>query len=209
MQHRLSAVIGVLLIGACCGDAAAAESGSRWWPFGHSSSEASLSAADLSGPNRRAPSRAGQQAPSSQSSAADEPTERWMIDSPLTKVSWPRFHMPEVPTPHLPRPQLWPKKADANAARNAWLEPEPGTKQPSPLQAVTDGARRVADSSRAAWDKTVGALTPGGGSSRTSSRTARRLARPPWWKRMFAFEDRQPQGPQTVTEWMAQERLDP
>lgn len=214
MRHRLSVVVGVLLLGACSCDAATAQSGSRWWPFGHSETVRSLPSADAADSPTSTSTEIEQQAPSSQYTSAEEP-ERWMIDSSLAKVSWPRFHLPEMPKPHLAGVQFWPKKSKSDADRNAWLAPAPGSKPSSPLQAVTDGARRVADSSRAAWDKAVGALTPGADSSQTSSRVARRDVyrpqdgRPPWWKRIFAVEDRQPQGPQTVTEWMAQERLDP
>jgi hypothetical protein len=144
--------------------------------------------------------------PPSQYPADEEPDERWMIDSPRAKVSWPRLQLPEIPKPQLPR--LWPEKSEVEAARNAWVEQNPEATQPSALQALSDGARRVGDSSRAAWDKTVDALTPGQPSSQTSSRVVRREAGPPWWKRMFGAEE-PPQGPQTVTEWMAQERLDP
>ena len=209
MRHRLNSVIGVLLIGSCLCEAATAQSGSRWWPFGRSAAEDSLPPADAAVAPTSTPGQAGEQAPPSQYTPADETVQKWMIDSPLAKVSWPRFHLPEVPKPHLPGAQLWPKKSTADADHNAWLEPDPGSKQSSPMQAMAGGARRVADGSRAAWEKTVDALTPGDSSSRTSSRVARRDTRPSWWKRMFAVEDRQPQGPQTVTEWMAQERLDP
>jgi hypothetical protein len=130
-----------------------------------------------------------------------------MIESPLAKVSWPRLQFPEVHKPQLPA--LWPHKSQVEAARNAWMGQDPAAAQPSPLRAVTDGARRVGESTRAAWDKTVDVLTPGEDPSRSSSRIARREPRPAWWKRMFSVEDSQPQGPQTVTEWMAQERLDP
>ena len=74
---------------------------------------------------------------------------------------------------------------------------------------MSGGARHVGQRTRAAWGKTVDAITPGGSSDSTSSRVARREDRPPLWKRMFGSEEQQPEGPQTVTEWMAQERVDP
>ncbi len=211
MRHRLSAVVGVLLIGACICDTATAETGSPWWPFGRSEAEESLppaAAATDAALASTSTEQAEQQAPSSQITPVEEPEQKWMIDSPLAKVSWPRFKMPEVPTPRLPDAQLWPKKSQSDSNRNAWLAPDSGAKRSSPLEAMTSGARRVADGSRTAWSKTVDLLTPGE-RSRNSSRVARRDTQPPWWKRMFAAEDQQPEGPQTVTEWMAQERLDP
>jgi hypothetical protein len=80
--------------------------------------------------------------------------------------------------------------------------------KPSPLQAARNGARRVADGTRAAWHKTVDVLTPGE-STAASSDLARSDAQLPFWKRMFAADEPEPQGPRTVAEWMAQDRLDP
>jgi hypothetical protein len=94
-------------------------------------------------------------------------------------------------------------------ARNSWVEKSPEFKDPSPLDAMNDRARRIGQSTRAAWDKTVDALTPSDGPDANSSRVARRDNGPPFWKRMFGNEPPQTQGPQTVTEWMAQERVDP
>ena len=207
MRLRLRALVGILIVGACVCNAAAAEPGSRWWPFGRREVEESQPPASVASSRTTAPSPVGQQAPLPQEPADDQPEQRWMIDSPMAKVSWPRIHLPEVPS--LQRPQFWPKKSDVDAARNAWAEQNPTATQPSPLQAVADGARRVGDSTRAAWHKTVDAITPGDSSDGNNSRIARRQARPPFWKRMFGAEQWQPEGPQTVTEWMAQERLDP
>ena len=203
MRNTLRALVGVLAIGSCYCDAAVAESGSRWWPFGRSDAHQSQPQETAGGSGMSSPNPDEQQAPSSQYPADDEPEQHWMIDSPLAKVSWPRLRIPEVSKPQLPR--LWPAKSEVEATRNAWVEENPDTLPPSPLQALSDGARRVGDSTRAAWDKTVDALRPGEPPS-SSSRVARRQV--PWWKKMFATEER-PQGPQTVTEWMAQERLDP
>jgi hypothetical protein len=134
-----------------------------------------------------------------------------MYESPTSKVSWPRIHMPEfsLPKPHLPRPQLWPSEPEVNEARNAWVQDNPNPNRPSPLQAVKQGAQRVGDSTRRAWHKTVDVLTPGDPPNSTSSRIARRDVKPPFWKRMFGADETQSQSPRTVTEWMAQERLDP
>jgi hypothetical protein len=150
-----------------------------------------------------------EQGPLTDYSSEEMPERRWMFQSPLTRVSWPRIHMPEMPKPRLPRPNLWPEKTDVDEARNAWVHPGPEPSRPSPLQAAKQGAQRVGESTRSAWRKTVDALTPGDGSNPDSSRIARRDTRPPFWKRMFTVEDPEPQGPRTVTEWMAQDRLDP
>jgi hypothetical protein len=207
MRHSMRALIGGLVLGACLGDTAAADSDRPWWPFGRGSADAAAPSAEASPEQLPETSVAADQAPSTAPLAEDEPAQRWMIDSPLTKVSWPRLQFPEVAKSPLPRP--WPKKSEAAAPRNAWAEEPPITPEPtSPMQAVTDGARRVGDSTRAAWHKTIDVLTPGGASSKTSSRVARRDAKSSWWGRMLGAEDEK-QGPQTIPEWMAQERLDP
>ena len=135
----------------------------------------------------------------------------WIFQSPFANVTWPEFHMPEVSIPKPQLPRLWPKREQVDTARNAWVEKSPNPARPSPLQAVSDGVRRVGDSTRTAWRKTVDAVTPGEPAPSVGAppQVARRNQQPPLWKRMFGIEAPEPQGPRTVTEWMAQERLDP
>lgn len=128
-----------------------------------------------------------------------------MIRSPFARVSWPRIQLPEV---HLPRPQLWPRKTEVDDVRNAWLGEDNEPARPSPLQAAKQGAHRVAESTRSAWRKTVDVFTPGDPAD-ASGHIAQQETRPSLWRRMFAMEEPQPEGPRTVTEWMAQDRLDP
>jgi len=139
--------------------------------------------------------------------SADEYAERrWMFQSPLTRISWPRIHIPTMP--RLPRPQLWPRKNEVDEARNAWVQTSPDPARPSPLQAVRQGAQRVGESTRSAWRKTVDVLTPGDASSADSSRMAQRETQP-FWRRVFTVEEPAPKGPRTIPEWLAQERLEP
>jgi hypothetical protein len=79
------------------------------------------------------------------------------------------------------------------------------------MQSVSNGARRVGQSTRAAWDKTVDVLTPGlqSSASGASSRVARR-DRTPVWSRMFGSnEPSKKEGSQTMSEFIAQDRIDP
>ena len=132
-----------------------------------------------------------------------------MYESPTSKVSWPRIHMPEfsLPKPRLPRPQLWPREEQVNEARNAWVQENPDPSRPSPLQAVKQGAQRVGDSTRRAWHKTVDVLTPGDASA------AIQLPNRPSGNQATVLEtdvgSGRAAGPRTIPEWMAQERLDP
>ena len=211
MRNSMSSLLGVMLIGCCCCSAAAVETGSRWWPFGRKdqAEDVSQPSGVANGSGMSSPAIAAQQQTLPQYPTTAEPERRWMIESPLAKVSWPRVHLPEVPKPHVPEVPLWPSKSQVDAARNSWVEKSPNPKEPSPLQAVTDGARRVGQSTRSAWDKTVDVFMQNDSSASDSSRVARRENRPPFWKRMFGADEQPPPGPQTVTEWMAQERLDP
>jgi hypothetical protein len=197
-----------MLVGCCCCQATAEESG--WWPFGRDrETVASEPSPAANGSGISSPAPAQQQAALPQYSDTGEPERQWMIQSPFANVSWPRVHMPELPKPKFPTARLLPDKTEVDAAKNAWVEKSPEPKEPSPLQAVTDGARRVRQSTRAAWDKTVNVFMQTDNSDSNSSRVARRNARPPIWKRMFSSNETQPEGSKTLPQWMAQDRVDP
>lgn len=68
----------------------------------------------------------------------------------------------------------------------------------SPWQSMTDGTKN-------AWRKTVDWVTPGDGADVPAVQSEPRIS---MWDRMWGGEEEQ-QGPETVTEWMAQDRLDP
>jgi hypothetical protein len=125
--------------------------------------------------------------------------------SPFANWKWPEFQMPEVtlPRPQFPRPQWLFGKQEVEAARNTWMQTNPEPEQPSPLQTVTDGARRLRESTRTAWRKTVDIFSPG----EDTTRVAQREPQPSFWSRLFAPAP--PKTPATVAEWMAQDRPKP
>lgn len=129
--------------------------------------------------------------------------ERWMLDSPKGKVSWPRLSNPFASTA---------KKEEVDT-RNSWVEKTPEKPKPSPLKPITDGAHKVATGTKNAWHKTVDALTPGPSKTETASRPAPRIAKrevdPPFWKRMLGAKQPEPEQPKTIPQWMAQQRIDP
>ena len=135
-------------------------------------------------------------------------TDSPYLQSPFADWTWPRLRLPQI---HLPKPR-WPSLPGATEyeqARNTWVEKHPEPQQPSPWQAVTDGASRVGASTKAAWQRTVDVFTPGE-KSQPASRVAQRDAPPSIWNRMFSGgAEPPPEGPRTVTEWMGQERLKP
>jgi hypothetical protein len=108
----------------------------------------------------------------------------------------------------MPGPLVGNEKPDDAAARNSWMQTNPQASRPSPLGTVKSGAQRVRSGTRAAWHKTVDLVTPGD-SSATPPQVATGAAKPSLLKRMFGQEEPPQQGPRTVAEWMAQDRLDP
>jgi hypothetical protein len=204
-------LLGLLLI-ANCGQATAAEqSDFRLWPFGGDRVDDDM---DLTG-NSLGPATPAATTPGAFGSIPSHvpdalPERHWMFQSPLTRVSWPRIHMPEVsfPRPNLSRPPLWSRKSHVDDSRNAWTQKNPDPDRPSPLKSVQQGAQRVGQSTRSAWRRTVDVLTPGDSTTASDPRVAARPQQPPLWKRMIGRSQPQVQGPRTVNEMLSQERLD-
>ena len=221
MRHTLCALVGVVLIACCSQNAAAAEAGSSWWPFGKKDEAKVAQPPAVTPPAVGAPSVAAPvgspfvaphtaaapitaapvpaaPAPAATADAAAE--KHWMLSTPKTKVGWPKLSMPGSAAK---------KKAEAEAPRNAWVDKTPITPKPSPMKPITDGAHKISKGTKDAWHKTVDALTPGEPTNtHEAPRIAKREIKPPFYKRMFGAKS-ELQGPQTVPEWMAQQRLDP
>jgi hypothetical protein len=235
MRHIAGALVSILLIFGF-NETAIADGGARfgWWPFGGKATQST--AADRAMPTALPPSGAQPlgsvpaegatvttsammpQVPTAQVtpheplpsySPPGEAERRWLPHSPFANLAWPQIHMPEMslPRPRLPRPQFWPRKSAAEEVRNAWVGKSLEPAKPSPLAAARNGARRVADSTRAAWHKTVDVLTPGDAAP-ASENFVQNDRQPPLWKRMFASDKPEPEGPRTVTELLGQDRLD-
>ena len=220
MRHIARALGSVVLVIGCTRNLAAADStGSKWWPFGRHDGAVEAKVAQppslgtagstpLATPRTSgvpsAPLAKQTQLPNAPADAA--PKERWMFKSRTGKVSWPHLTKPQAPSTGL----FAEKKPTADAARNSWAEQTPAPPKPSPLKPITDGARKVSTSTKNAWHKTIDALTPGDPTPapRNGSRIAKRDVEPSFWKRMFGAQP-EPQGSQTVPEFMAQRRLDP
>jgi hypothetical protein len=187
-----------------------------WWPFGSGDGASARSEA-----NEQAAT--SQYTPAAQSTTAGaspvaglppvgnlpssvDPDTGWIQ---VPKPSWPAIHLPEFSSlrpPRLPRAN-WSSESQVDASRNTWYGETPERPQSSPWQMAQGAAHKVGQRTRSAWHKTVDVFTPG---DAESARMARREPpKPPLWKRMLGVEEEKPQGPLTVTEWMAQERLDP
>jgi hypothetical protein len=205
MRHTMRALLSGMLAVCCCCQATAEEKESGFWIFGQKAEIKVAQPSDVTSSSVATDSATtAQAAPTPDSATTPNQERRWMLNSPLAKVSWPRVQMPK---PKLP-PSPFPSRSDIDKARNSWVEPSPDPAKPSPLQAMKQGASRVKLSTRNAWDKTVDVFKPGEPTQAESSRVARGNNRP-FWKRMLFVEPIEPEGPQTVTEWMAQDRVDP
>jgi hypothetical protein len=216
MRHIACVLVGLLLSAIYCSPAIAEESRFRLWPFGRDrASDTELTGNSLS-PNPSAPAAANSaavmpaQTATGSYSTATMPEQRWMIQSPMSRVSWPRIHMPELsmPRPNLPRPPWWSEKQPADPGRNTWVQQSPEPARPTPLQTVQRGAQRVGQGTRMAWRKTVDALTPGDAAAAADPRVAARDQKPPFWKRLSGAEQPEKPGSQTVSEMLSQERID-
>jgi hypothetical protein len=194
----------------------------RFWPFGGDrAQDAELTGNSLS-PNARvtgAPKSAANALPSQSTTGSVPrdtlPEQRWMFNSPMSRVSWPSINLPgfstrrpNLPRPNLPTPQLFSRESTDYDTRNAWMPKSPDQASPTPLRGMQQGAQRFGQRTRTAWRKTVDALTPGGAPTASDPRVAARDEKPPFWKRLGGTKQPQKQGSQTVTEMLSQERID-
>jgi hypothetical protein len=133
--------------------------------------------------------------------------DHWMFSSPSGKVSWPHLTMPKLPSTSTSTADT--KKSEPK--HNSWVEKTPTPPKPSPMKSVTDEAHKVSKATKDTWHKTVNAITPGSSTpakADNSPRVAKKEMDSPWYKRMFGIKP-EVQQPQTVPQWMAQQRLDP
>ncbi|MEX2092121.1 MAG: hypothetical protein WD971_05560, partial [Pirellulales bacterium] len=86
---------------------------------------------------------------------------------------------------------------------NTWAQQPASTTTEAPSSSPWHS---VSEGTRTAWHKTVDFVTPGDGSDTPVVRSEPQES---WWQRMWGSEEEKNEGPQTVTEWMAQDRLDP
>jgi hypothetical protein len=116
-------------------------------------------------------------------SAPAEPTTP--TPSPWGWLAMPKVTMPKISMPKMP--------AD-------------------PLAPVKTSAKKVSDGTKKAWEGTKEIFTFGGSkpTEDAGATTPTPDDKPSIWKRMFGGEEKkEPEGPRTVAEFMAQKRLDP
>ena len=121
---------------------------------------------------------------------------------PDAAISSPSGTEPLSPSPRRSPTSRFGKPEHRSRPRNTWAQQTASTE----TQAAEGSTwQNMKQGTRNAWDKTVDFVTPGDAAS-TTAVTSKPRSR--WWQRMWGSE--QPnEGPQTVTEWMAQDRIDP
>lgn len=103
--------------------------------------------------------------------------------SPWGWLAMPKVTMPKIEMPKLPADPLAPVKA---------------------------GAKKVSDGANKAWEGTKEIFTFGPAKTTSADPKTPETKSPSIWSKMFGGEKKEePQGPQTVAEFMAQKRLDP
>ncbi len=207
MRYSMRAMLGMLLATVMVTTGVAEETTSPWWHFGTDKSapeeQPSMTAAPTLAPSQTLSS------PSigSASSVPAAEDKRWLKWPSMPKMKWSETTVTEVSpsdlTKPLPRRDHFGKPSNRSRTRNAWAQPPAQATAATPKPSAWS---RVTESTRSAWHKTVDFVTPGEAAAGTS--VANNQPRDSWWHRMWSSNE-EPQGPQTVTEWMAQDRLDP
>ena len=204
MRRSTHALLGVLLAVANCGYGFAEQSPSWWWPFGKGEEDSQSTSAPAA---RTTP--VARPAPTTVETDSDE---AWWPSMP--KFQWPDFESPSgphsAPRANRARSSSYGRPAEMRK-RNAWAEPQASRTEQSPAgspwESVTNGTQKLGESTRNAWHRTVDVLVPGDPADAAAA--APREPRVSWWSRLWGAEEPRSDGPRTVTEWMAQERLDP
>jgi hypothetical protein len=121
-------------------------------------------------------------------SAVDGAAAAAQETTPTPHSPWGWLQMPKVTMPKITMPKM-PENAFA------------------PVKA---SAKKVSDGTKKAWEGTKEIFTLGGDKPAKPAASSAAEPKEPFWKRMFGGEEKkEPEGPQTVAEWMSQPRLDP
>lgn len=167
-----------------------AATGQGWWPS--KPSDGAVEPASATQPAFGAvpapPAMPASQPTTPANAAADAPLadgeNKWMITSPFANIGWPEIKMPEMNW----KPWGGGQPADPKASASG------------PLTTVRNMTQSAAQRTRSAWNSTVERFKFTGG----AQRPAPGRDEPGFFARMFGGAE--PEGPQTVPEFLAQER---
>jgi hypothetical protein len=216
MRYSTRPVLGMMLAVVLTTNGFGEETKARWWHFGR---DKDVPSAPLAG------------TPAPTLSPAQTLTPSTPAITPVEDESW--FHWPSMPKMTWLEPSTdgevvatdtttstTPVTADSatqpranrthfgNSAsrprpRNTWVQQPASTETPA---ADTSTWQSMTAGTRSAWHKTVDFVTPGDSSA--DAPVVATETKPSWWHRMWTTEE-EDEGPQTVAEFMAQDRLDP
>lgn len=141
-----------------------------------------------------APSQAGGGVQQASGNVGAAPESGSILPASWLGLQMPRVSMPKVTMPKITMPK-WPTGQDGKAI--------------SPFAPLTAGFSKVSLGAKKAWEGTMEMFTFGSGNNVSQPRPrATSQPKPSFWQRMFSSAP-EPDGPQTVSEWMSQQRLDP
>ena len=77
-----------------------------------------------------------------------------------------------------------------------------------PLAPIKSSARKVSDGGKKAWEGTKEIFTGGAKDEQPAARVAQAPESPSLWERLVGKKQEEPEGPQTINEWMSQKRVE-
>ncbi len=119
--------------------------------------------------------------------------------SGVKQTNWYTLPMPKITMPKIEMPRFSMPSFGASGG-------ESSADKPSMFAPLTAGAHKVSDGSKKAWEGAKDMFSFGRGHSDQKAPKPASNKGPSLWERMFT--PKEPEGPRTVAEWMAQPRLD-
>lgn len=118
-----------------------------------------------------------------------------MVDSPFFKLGWPKIKMPKF---------TWkPGLGGGDEAAHTGKPSENPVSQA--LDKVAASSKKASVGVRNAWGSAMGKLSSLGGGGEDTSRQTAKDDKPGFFARLFAPEE--PRAPETMSEWLAQDRV--
>jgi len=204
MRYAARPVFGVLLAVVMGSHGSAEETKAPWWHFGMSQDASSAPETVAPAPTMK---------PDSPTVTSGE-EESWFAWPTVSKLHWfgsgaesqtastdPFTTSEPVAARKQPRTRYG-KPTHRPRPRNSWAQRPVSTAEVptvSPWHSMTEATRT-------AWHKTVDFVTP---DESANAPVVADRSHQSWWQKMWGPDEEKKEGPQTVTEWMAQDRLDP
>jgi hypothetical protein len=204
MRYMTLSALGALLTLVMTTAASAAEE-KPWWHFGMGQEEALEPAPSFT------PSPTMTPATPDITPIEEESWFKWPSFPKRDETALPEQQAPvnteaQTEKPHRPHlnpfgKQHYTDRRSTERPKNTWAQQPASTTTTDPAKSPWQS---MSDGTKSAWHKTVDMVTPGDGANPPVVQSDPRVS---WWDRMWGAEEEK--NPETVTEWMAQDRLDP